>query len=114
MRPICQACNQRPCAVNYIRGDVTHYRRRCETCQRRERGIKPREPRWKSAGYKKKPACDRCGFKARFASQLLIYHIDGDLNNVTVRNLRTVCRNCVEEIARTEVTWRAGDLEPDT
>ena len=114
MRPICQACNQRPCAVNYIREDVTHYRRRCETCQRRERGIKPREPRWKSAGYKKKPACDRCGFKARFASQLLIYHIDGDLNNVTVRNLRTVCRNCVEEIARTEVTWRAGDLEPDT
>ena len=113
MRPICKACNQRPCAVNYIREDVTHYRSRCETCQRRGRGIKPREPRWKSAGYKKKPACDRCGFRARLASQLLVYHIDGDLNNATVRNLRTVCRNCVEEIARTEVTWRAGDLEPD-
>jgi hypothetical protein len=113
MRPICQACNQRPCAVNYIREDVTHYRSRCETCQRKNKGIKPREPRWKSAGYKKKPACDRCGFKARFASQLLVYHIDGDLNNATVRNLRTVCRNCVEEIARSEVTWRAGDLEPD-
>lgn len=113
MRPICQACNQRPCAVNYIREDVTHYRRRCETCQRKSKGIKPREPRWKSSGYKKKPACDRCGFKARLVSQLLVYHIDGDLNNATVRNLRTVCRNCVEEIARTEVTWRAGDLEPD-
>ena len=113
MRPICQACNQRPCAVNYIREDVTHYRSRCETCQRRDRGIKPREPRWKSAGYKKKPACDRCGFRARFASQLLVYHIDGDLNNATVRNLRTICRNCVEEIARSEVTWRPGDLEPD-
>ena len=62
---------------------------------------------------KKKPACDRCGFRARLASQLLVYHIDGDLNNATVRNLRTVCRNCVEEIARTEITWRAGDLEPD-
>jgi hypothetical protein len=113
MRPICRACNQRPCAVNYIREDVTHYRSRCETCQRKNKGIKPREPRWKSAGYKKKPACDRCGFKARLASQLLVYHIDGDLNNANVRNLRTVCRNCVEEIARTEVTWRAGDLEPD-
>jgi hypothetical protein len=113
MRPICKACNQRPCAVNYIREDITHYRSRCETCQRRGKGIKPREPRWKSAGYKKKPACDRCGFKARLASQLLVYHIDGDLNNATVRNLRTVCRNCVEEIARVEVTWRAGDLEPD-
>jgi hypothetical protein len=113
MRPICQACNQRPCAVNYIKEDTTHYRSRCETCQRRGRGIKPREPRWKSAGYKKKPACDRCGFRARFASQLLVYHIDGDLNNVSVRNLRTVCRNCVEEISKVEVTWRAGDLEPD-
>jgi hypothetical protein len=113
MRPICQACNQRPCAVNYIREDVTHYRSRCETCQRKNKGIKPREPRWKSAGYKKKPACDRCGFRARFASQLLVYHIDGDLNNATLKNLRTVCRNCVEEIARTEVTWRVGDLEPD-
>ena len=113
MRPICQACNQRSCAVNYIREDVTHYRSRCETCQRKDRGIKSREPRWKSAGYKKKPACDKCGFRARLASQLLVYHIDGDLNNVTLRNLRTVCRNCVEEIAKTEVTWRAGDLEPD-
>ena len=113
MRPICQSCNQRPCAVNYIREDVTHYRSRCETCQRKDKGIKPREPRWKSAGYKKKPACDRCGFRARFASQLLVYHIDGDLNNATLKNLRTVCRNCVEEIARTEVTWRVGDLEPD-
>lgn len=113
MRPICQACNQRPCAVNYIREDITHYRSRCENCQRRGKGIKPREARWKSAGYKKKPACDRCGFRARVASQLLVYHIDGDLNNATVRNLRTVCRNCVEEIAKTEVTWRAGDLEPD-
>ena len=113
MRPICKACNQRPCAVNYIREDVTHYRSRCETCQRRSRGIKPREPRWKSAGYKKKPACDRCGFRARLVSQLLVYHIDGDLNNTALKNLKTICRNCVEEIAKTEVTWRAGDLEPD-
>jgi len=113
MRPICKACNQRPCAVNYNKEDVTHYRSRCETCQRKRRGIKPREPRWKSAGYKKKPTCDRCGFRARLTSQLLVYHIDGDLNNATLRNLRTVCRNCVEEIAKTEITWRSGDLEPD-
>ena len=113
MRPICKACNQRPCAVNYIKEDVTHYRSRCETCQRRNRGIKPRDPRWKSAGYKKKPQCDRCGFRARFISQLLVYHIDGDLNNTALKNLRTVCKNCVEEISRVEVNWRPGDLEPD-
>jgi hypothetical protein len=82
-------------------------------CLRKNKKLKPPVPRWQTEGYKKKPACDRCGFKARFANQLLVYHIDGDLNNATVRNLRTVCRNCVEEIARTEVTWRAGDLEPD-
>lgn len=113
MRPICPACNQRACAVNYYRHNVAHYRTRCDNCIRRNKKIKPRAPRWKTAGYKKKPTCDRCGFKARLASQLLVYHIDGDLNNATVRNLRTVCRNCVEEIAKTEVTWRAGDLEPD-
>jgi hypothetical protein len=82
-------------------------------CIRKGKKLKTPVPRWHSGGYKKKPACDRCGFRARFASQLLVYHIDGDLNNATVKNLRTVCRNCVEEIARTEVTWRAGDLEPD-
>ena len=67
----------------------------------------------KVGATKKKSQCDRCGFRARFTSQLLVYHVDGDLNNTALRNLRTVCRNCVEEIARTEITWRAGDLEPD-
>ena len=66
-----------------------------------------------SPGYKKKLTCDRCGFRARLASQLLVYHVDGDLNNSALKNLRTVCRNCVEEISRTEVIWRPGDLAPD-
>jgi hypothetical protein len=39
--------------------------------------------------------------------------VDGDLNNTALRNLRTLCRNCAEEVVRVEVTWRAGDLEPD-
>jgi hypothetical protein len=43
----------------------------------------------------------------------LVYHIDGDLNNTALRNLKTICKNCVEEVSRTEVTWRTGDLEPD-
>lgn len=113
-RPICQACNQRPCAVNYIREDVTHYRSRCETCLRKGRGLKPREPRWQKAGYKKKPACDRCGFKARFLSQLMVVHVDSNLNNCELRNLRTVCLNCVELLKKTDSTWRPGDLLPDS
>jgi hypothetical protein len=80
---------------------------------RKGRGLKPREPRWKAAGYKKKPTCDRCGFKARYAAQLFVYHIDGDLNNSSQRNLRTICLNCSVEVKRAEVTWRLGDLEPD-
>jgi hypothetical protein len=44
---------------------------------------------------------------------LLVYHVDGNMNNVTVRNLKTVCQNCVIEIVKTDLTWRPGDLEPD-
>ena len=113
-RPTCQACSQRPCAVNYYRDGIAHYRSRCETCQRKNRGLKPREPRWKSAGYKKKLQCDRCGFKARYNAQILVCHVDGNLNNVDAKNLRCVCRNCEVDLAKSDVTWRPGDLEPDS
>ena len=71
-------------------------------------------PRWQSSGYKKKPTCDRCGFKARHHSQLLVYHVDGNLNNCELRNLKTVCMNCVADLKRTDSTWKPGDLEPDS
>jgi hypothetical protein len=113
MRPICQACNQRAAAINYRRGDKIHYRSRCEVCINKNKKIKPPEPRWKSAGYKKKPACDRCGFRARYASQLLVYHFDDNLHNTNPANLRTVCLNCTEEVKRFDVPWQPGDLEAD-
>lgn len=112
-RPICQACNQRPCAINYVRDGVKHYRSRCEACTKKNKKIKPPVPRWQLSGYKKKPACDRCGFKAKYREQLIVYHIDGDLNHCELRNLRTVCLNCVVDIRRNEITWLPGDLEPD-
>jgi hypothetical protein len=112
-RPICTVCQQRPCAVNYHSQDTVHYRSKCDTCSRKHKKLKPREPKWKKQGYKKKSICDLCGFKARIASQILVYHIDGDLNNVEHRNLRSVCRNCVEDIKRQDRPWRRGDLEPD-
>jgi hypothetical protein len=113
IRPICSACRQRPCAINYYRGELVHYRTRCGQCIARGQGIKPPEPKWKTAGYKKKPACDRCGFRSRYASQLLVYHVDGNQHNTTIRNLQTVCLNCVEEIKRMSRPWVPGDLEPD-
>jgi hypothetical protein len=113
MRPICPACNQRPRAVNCYRGDQVYYRSRCESCNRKNKKIKPPVPRWQTAGYKKKPTCDRCGFKARHTSQLLVFHVDGNMSNCELRNLRTVCLNCVADLKRSQSTWRPGDLEPD-
>ena len=112
-RPICPACQQRVRAVNYYKEDVPHYRSRCEVCIKKNKKVKPPLPRWQASGYKKKPACDRCGFKAKYPSQLFVFHIDGDLNNSGQRNLRTVCLNCSVEIKRSAVNWRRGDLEPD-
>jgi hypothetical protein len=113
MRPKCTACNQRLCAVNYVRETIKHYRSRCDSCIKKGRRIKLPEPRWRSAGYKKKIICDRCGFRAKYTAQLLVYHVDGNLNNNTLRNLKTICQNCVVEIKRSDLTWQVGDLEPD-
>jgi hypothetical protein len=65
------------------------------------------------SGYKKKTTCDRCGFRAKYAAQLMVFHVDGNLNNSQLRNLRTVCQNCVIEINRSDLVWHPGDLEPD-
>jgi hypothetical protein len=112
-RPICPACNQRFRAINYHKDGITHYRAKCEYCIKRGRRIKTPDPRWKASGYKKKATCDRCGFRSKFASQLLVYHVDGNMNNSGLRNLKTVCLNCVEEVKKADLPWRAGDLEED-
>ena len=112
-RPFCSACNQRLCAVNYYHKDITHYRTRCDLCIKKKRRIKPPVPRWQAAGYTKKTTCDRCGFKSKYAAQLLVYHIDGNLHNTNINNLKTVCLNCTIEIKRADLPWTPGDLLPD-
>jgi hypothetical protein len=99
--------------VAYHKYGRVYYRSLCTACINKKKKIKPPVPRWQSAGYKKKPACDRCGFKSRYSAQLLVFHIDGDLQNTDNRNLKTICLNCAEEIKRSNVTWTRGDLEPD-
>jgi hypothetical protein len=110
---MCSVCNQRPKAVNCYRGSKVYYRSRCDICIKKNKKLKPAVPRWQLAGYKKKPTCDRCGFRARHSSQLAVYHVDGNLNNCNLRNLRTVCLNCVVDVNRSDEPWRPGDLEPD-
>lgn len=112
-RPICKTCNKNSCAINYIRNGKTYYRSICDECGRKKAKKKPRVPGWQKAGYKKKPTCDVCGFRSLFISQMTVYYIDGNLENNSFVNLRTVCLNCVEVVKRKEVTWRRGDLEVD-
>jgi hypothetical protein len=112
-RPICPACNQRVCSINYYRAGQVHYRARCQICINKNRRVRPPEPRWQRAGYKKKPTCDKCGFRAKYTSQLLVLHVDGNQQNCDTRNLKTICLNCVQEIKKADLPWRPGDLEPD-
>lgn len=112
-RSLCSVCEQRPVAVNYIKDDITHYRTKCDACLKKKKNPKPFVPRWKAAGYKKKMVCDCCGFKARWAAQMLVFHIDGNLAHNELKNLRSVCKNCEINIQHTDSVWKKGDLEPD-
>lgn len=112
-RPICPHCNKNFCAVNYVKNDVTHYRSMCDECGRKKEKKKPRKANWTKSGYKKKATCDLCGFKSIFTSQITVFHIDGDLENILQSNLRSICLNCVEVVKKKEVNWKRGDLKVD-
>jgi hypothetical protein len=109
MRPLCKACERRPRAIAYYRNDKCVYRSRCTECERRHKKLPAQTPRWTAQGYKLKKACDLCGFRAKIARQLLVYHLDGNLNNCQLHNLRTVCHNCAVELSWDKSVWRRGD-----
>jgi hypothetical protein len=113
MRPLCKVCGLNAAAINGYHNNKVYYRGRCNACIRRGRKLKPQPPRWAASGYRKKTACDRCGFQARHVSQLMVYHVNGDLTDSELRNLKTVCLNCAVLITRQDLPWRRGDLEPD-
>jgi len=113
MRPICSNCNKLPRRVNYIRDGVRHYRSLCGACSRSKEKLPTPKPRWMSGGYKKKSSCDCCGFRCTYTSQMIVYHINGNLEDISLHNLRTVCLNCVEIVKRTQINWRRGDLQVD-
>jgi hypothetical protein len=113
MRPICETCNKNVRSINYIKNGHYHYRSQCDECRRKRASLTPRKPNWIRSGYKKKPACDLCGFKCVYQSQIVVYHIDGNLENIELNNLRSICLNCIEVVKRTKVTWSRGDLVPD-
>lgn len=114
IRPLCKVCGKNPRAAAYYRNDKRYFRSRCSGCIRKNKNLKPSQPRWKSNGYIKKTQCDLCGFRAKYASQMTVWHIDGDLNNCQLINLRTVCLNCIEVVKRRNTTWRVGEIEVDS
>lgn len=113
MRPICETCNKHPRSINYIKDGAYHYRSQCDPCRREKAKSHPRKPNWTNSGYKKKSTCDLCGFKCVYQTQIVVYHIDGNLENISFSNLRSICLNCIEVVKKTKVTWRRGDLRVD-
>ena len=113
IRPICPDCKQRPRAVCYHKYGRVYYRSRCMQCLKKSQNKKIPKMRWQLDGYKKKSQCDHCGFRSKFSAQLQVFHTDGDLNNSSLRNLKTICQNCAIEIKKSDQVWLPGDLEPD-
>lgn len=112
-RPLCIICNKKPVAVNYKTNNRVYFRTKCDSCIRKKKLIPFPKPRWLQKGYKKKSSCERCGFKAKYKEQLFVYHIDGNLNNTALSNLKTICANCQIEINKSKLGWVQGDLVPD-
>ena len=107
MRPLC-TCGRGPVSINYYKNGQVFYRTQCGSCLR---GVK--QPRWASAGYRMKNACDKCGFKSPHKEVFSVFHVDGDLDNCRPVNLKTVCANCQRVLHKEGVRWRQGDLVPD-
>lgn len=112
-RPLCPECNQRPRAVAYHKPNGIQYRKLCESCIKRIKKLPIPTPSWQLAGYQKKATCDRCGFRAKYSKQLLVYYIDGNLHNNNARNLKTICLNCTIEIEKLDLPWKPSNLKSD-
>ena len=115
-RPICGKCNGRPRAISYTRpSGRIQYRSLCEHCLKLKKTgkLSSAKSSWQLRGYKKKSQCDLCGFKSRYSSQIVVHHVDGNLNNSDLINLRSVCLNCAEAVKRTHTIWKVGVLIPD-
>ena len=110
MRDLCKTCGQRPVAINYYKDGVARYRSKCDHCARdRKDGV----PFWQASGYKKKAACDRCGYSSKYPEQFNVFMIDGNPTNCRITNLKTVCANCQRILHKLKLPWRQGDLTPD-
>ena len=112
-RELCPNCRNNPVAINYIRDGVRHYRNSCIACIRKGRKRRPEPPAWVKSGYKKKPACEKCGFKFKFNEQSNVFYVDGNLKNQNSFNLKTICLNCQSEVYKSKLAWKSAPIIPD-
>lgn len=112
-RPLCPICNSKPVAVNYVKDEITHYRKKCDPCNRKKRKLPKQQASWVKSGYKKKPTCEKCGFVAKHLDQLNVFHVDGNLKNTDWANLKTICANCTIEIGKSRLPWKTSPISPD-
>ena len=104
---MCPLCTENPVSINYHRKGVTYYRQMCAACSRKGRKVKAVPPEWYKKGYRKKPVCDRCGFKAEHVNeQMRVVYVDGNIKNTDWLNLKTVCLNCIAGIAKSKMPWK--------
>ena len=114
LRPLCKQCKSRPRAYAYRRGDRVYWRSLCDACNRKRAGKRVGGiTALQRSGYKKKKKCEVCGFKAQDKEQLDVLFVDGDLRNISVGNLKTVCANCQRLQGIRRLGWRIGDLVAD-
>lgn len=110
MRNLCKNCLKRPVAINYYKNNRVYYRSKCDHCNSKR---KEGNPRWRIAGYKKKNACDKCGYSSKYSEQFNIFYVDGNPSNCKFTNLKTVCANCQRILHILKLPWKQGDLTPD-
>jgi hypothetical protein len=110
-RPLCSVCRARYRAVAYTKKNGTRqYRSACEHCRKRRRSgeLSTAKTIYERAGYKKKATCDLCGYRSTYSTQILVYHVDGNTQNCTLSNLRSVCLCCAEVVQRKNTVWARG------
>lgn len=91
---LCLICRRNPVALSgKTPTGKLRFKKRCEPCIKRSRAIRLNGHRDLVLRHKK-DHCEEFGFKAEHPCQLDVDHIDGNRENATPSNFRTLCANC--------------------